>query len=72
MGLARRTKLPQANTSVAKSTSQGTSAEKIDTGVTSNKTAPKPPPTRLIATKARKRSDGVPAHCRRPANPVAI
>jgi hypothetical protein len=49
-----RKKLPQANTVVANSTSQGTSRAKIEDGVFSSSRPPSAPPTRLRMNRALK------------------
>ena len=53
-------KLPQANTAVANSTSNGTSRSKKAAGVASSRSAPTTPPARLITTSARKESAPTP------------
>ena len=65
-------KLPQANTMVANSTSQGTRCAKKLDGVTSSSTAPQAPPTRLMITSALKDSPAAPVTRLRPVSAVAI
>src|ERR1700722_6755015 len=65
-----RKKLPHAKSAVANSTSHGTRRAEIDGGVARRMSAPRPPPTRLIANNLRIVSPvGVPASVR-PVKPV--
>jgi hypothetical protein len=60
-------KLPQANTLVANSTSQGTSRAKNEGGVLSSRTAPNRPPMALMISIWRKVSGPTSATSLRPA-----
>ena len=61
-----------ANTTVANSTSHGTSRAKKVGGVTSSSVAPSTPPTRLMTNRARNDKAPIPALPSRPAQPVVI